>query len=65
MNDFKYYTRLAAGLGEEVLADIKEERIIKLLAKKLEDMSETGMTDYDSAAREIVNFLNKKMKHGE
>lgn len=49
---------LEAGLEEEVLKSLKNEKKIKILTKKLEEMFEKNYT-YEQMSRIIVNNLLK------
>lgn len=61
MNDTKDYFRVSAGLGEEVLADAKEEKLIEKLSNSIKSMVENNL-DYDEMARKVVKLSKKHLR---
>lgn len=57
----KDYYRVAAGLGEEVLADAQEEKMISKLSNSLQDMFDKNL-EYEEMARRIVKMIKSGRK---
>lgn len=53
---------LSAGLGEEVITSIRQEKQIRILSKKLEEMIEENINT-EEMARIIVSYLLKDKKY--
>lgn len=53
---------LSAGLGEEVITSIRQEKQIRTLSKKLEEMIEENINT-EEMARRIVSYLLKDKKY--
>lgn len=53
---------LSAGLGEEVITSIRQEKQIRILSKKLEEMIEENINT-EEMARRIVSYLLKDKKY--
>ena len=53
---------LSAGLGEEVITSLKQEKQVRIVSKKLEEMIEENI-NVEEMARTIISYLLKDKKY--